>query len=502
MNRRDFLKGCAGYAAVAAVRGFGVTNLAFAPPAVAGEGVQGRDPHTLPPNNRDLLVLVFVRGGLDGLNLVVPFNKSPADRSRYYDLLRPTLHIPAPNDATAPRRAIDLDGQFALHPDAARGIAAADAGLPATGAGSKGSFDTGGLCQIFRNGDLAIVDAVGSPDVTGSHFDTELYVDLGGKTQTSGWITRYLDAIGEPADALAVAPQWGIPPSLFSPAGRSAIAIPDSDRFGPVWQTNGWVSQSVHEAITGAQMTLLSAMYQRGNPAPGFVEAIGQSALRSYDAIQPVLATPYDPAAEYLTDTAYVADYGGLGNAMRTIAQLAKASLANPLRVACVDVGGGYDTHDQQGTCLWAGDGSGNPRYPRLIANLSTNLKAFYDDMNAEPQWRGRFVVAVVSEFGRVLYQNNSSGTDHGSGNVMLVLGSGKPFGVPNINGGRIFGEWPGLTHLGFNDGLQITTDYRVALADILMRRMGLTMDQVNAQVFPALNLSAGRLLNLAVQRS
>lgn len=180
MNRRDFLRGCASFAALAAVRGFGITNLLFdsqLPKAHAAI----LNPQQPPPNNRDLLVLVFVRGGLDGLNVLVPFNTSPTDRYRYYNVLRPTLHVPAPNDANATRKAIDLDGRFGLHPDAARG--AQGVNVP-----NGHVSDTGGLYELYRRGDLAIIHAAGSPDVTGSHFDSELYMDLGASIiRVDGW---------------------------------------------------------------------------------------------------------------------------------------------------------------------------------------------------------------------------------------------------------------------------------------------------------------------------
>ncbi len=82
MDRREFLKGCASFAALAAVRGFGITNLLFDNQIRQAQAARPQGP---PPNNRDLLVLVFVRGGLDGLNLLVPFNTSPQDRHRYYN---------------------------------------------------------------------------------------------------------------------------------------------------------------------------------------------------------------------------------------------------------------------------------------------------------------------------------------------------------------------------------------------------------------------------------
>jgi uncharacterized protein (DUF1501 family) len=473
MDRREFLKGCASFAALAAVRGFGITNLLFDNQIPQAQAARPQGP---PPNNRDLLVLVFVRGGLDGLNLLVPFNTSPQDRYRYYNVLRPTLNVPAPN-SSASRKAIDLDGRFALHPDAARGISGVN--VP-----NRHASDTGGLYALYQHGDLAIVDATGSPDVTGSHFDTELYVDLGGKQNNSGWVARYLDAIGEPTDALSVAPQWGIPPSLLSLGGRSALAVPSASEFGPQWRTNTWTHDSNRKAITDQQRSLLDAMYQRGG---AFVERTGRTALAMYDALANVLSSAYTPAAPYLTDGNYVADGGQFGRSLQIIARLAKANLANPLRVATIDVGGGYDTHDNQGTVDW----NGNNRFPRLITNLANNLKAFCDDMNADPQWRGRYVIVVLSEFGRVLYENDSAGTDHGSGNVMLVIGSGGQYSNPSINAG-IYGDWPGLTHFGFNDGLKITTDYRRVIADVLTTRMLVFKELINSAIFPGLNYSSG----------
>jgi uncharacterized protein (DUF1501 family) len=473
MDRREFLKGCASFAAFAAVRGFGITSLLFDSQLPKAQAAHPQGP---PPNNRDLLVLVFVRGGIDGLNLLVPFNTSPQDRHRYYNVLRPTLNVPAPN-SSEPRKAIDLDGRFALHPDAARGA-------PGVNVPNPHASDTGGLYELYQRGDLAIVDATGSPDVTGSHFDTELYIDLGGKHNNSGWVARYLDAIGEPTNALAVAPQWAVPPSLLSVTGRSALAIPSASEFGPQWRTNTWTNDNNRRAIINQQRGLLEAMYQRGD---AFVESTGRAALAMYDALADVLSSTYTPAAPYLTAPSHVADWGVFGRSLEIIARLAKANLANPLRVATIDVGGGYDTHDNQGTVDW----NGNSRFPRLITNLANNLKAFCDDMNADPNWRGRYVIIVLSEFGRVLYQNDSAGTDHGSGNVMLVIGSGGQYGNPNINAG-IYGDWPGLTHFGFNDGLKITTDYRRVIADVLTTRMLVSTELINNVIFPGLNYRSG----------
>jgi uncharacterized protein (DUF1501 family) len=441
---------------MAALRGFGITGMLFDNRILAA---------TLPPDNRDLLVYVFVRGGMDGLNVCIPFNTSGADHQLYYSKLRPKVNIPAPN-SNAPRRAVDLDGRFALHPDAARGTAGVNVPNPLPS-------DTGGLYKIFEEGDLAIVHAAGSPNATGSHFDTELYVDLGRTSGDDGWLTRYLTAINAPSDALIVAPQRSVPMSL---AGTfSAVAVAQPDRFGADWSPD---QDPFGDALVAQQRALMEPMFRRGND---LVSQIGQRAFQAYDTLHPVLSVPYDTTVSYLTDPNVAPDGGTFGNAMKTIARLAKADLAQPLRVASVDVGGGYDTHDHEGTVDW----DNNPRFPQLITNLANNLKAFYDDMNRDPQWRGHFTVVVLSEFGRMLYENDSGGCDHGSGNVMFVLGSNR-----NINGGQIYADWPGLDKMGFNDGLLRTTDYRLVLSDILFKRMGATKDQINAAIFPGLNFT------------
>jgi uncharacterized protein (DUF1501 family) len=486
MNRRNFLKGCATFSALAATRGFGITNLVFANSNQITHHQSPisnlQSPNTPPPNNRDLLLFVFVRGGMDGLNLLVPHNVSAADRSSYYNALRPTLNIPAPNSSAA-RKAIDLDGKFGFHPDVARG--AAGVNVP-----NQGAFDTGGLYELFKRGDLAVVTACGSPDITGSHFDTELYVDQGGKTLGSGWLTRYLQAVNTPSEALVAAPQNGVPPSLSGWYG--GMAIPNPENFGGQWhpwaQYNDANNQRID--IAGQQRTLLQGMFSRGSD---YVEAQGQVADAAYTLLNPLFRNPdgtpidYAPAAgvSYLTSTSVTPDYAHFANSLQTVARLAKANIgSNPLRVACVDVGGGWDTHDNQGLTDWGG----NARFPRLVTNLSTNLKAFCDDMNADPAWRGHYTIVVVSEFGRVLYQNDSGGCDHGAGNVLLLIGSHDLQNRGNVNGGQVYGNWPGLQKLGFNDGLNITTDYRTVLADVLFNRMGATKDQINNSIFPGLN--------------
>ena len=141
------------------------------------------------------------------------------------------------------------------------------------------------------------------------------------------------------------------------------------------------------------------------------------------------------------------------GQAMRMIAQLIKADVG--VEVACVDLGG-WDTHVAQGTTEGI--------QANLMQQLNDGLAAFYEDLQAK---MGNITVVVMSEFGRRVQENGGLGTDHGHGNMMMVMGGG-------INGNQVFTQWPGLHDdqlVGPGD-LAITTDYRDILGEILRKRL------------------------------
>ena len=129
-------------------------RLAFRSPESVGKQSHG-----------DVLVAVFQRGGMDGLNVVVPYG----DGAAYYDM-RPTIGIAEPDKGD--KSAIDLDGHFGLHP----------ALRP--------------LKDVFDAGHLAVVHATGSPDPSRSHFEAMEFMERGtpGERLTgTGWINRHLE---------------------------------------------------------------------------------------------------------------------------------------------------------------------------------------------------------------------------------------------------------------------------------------------------------------------
>src|SRR5262249_54436188 len=117
---------------------------------------------------------IFQRGAVDGLNVVVPFGEPN------YRKLRPNIAIAAPNSGSG---AIDLDGFFGLHPALAP------------------------LKPIYDAKQLAIIQAVGSPDPTRSHFDAQDYMESGTpgrKSTADGWLNRALIKESDPSPVRAV----------------------------------------------------------------------------------------------------------------------------------------------------------------------------------------------------------------------------------------------------------------------------------------------------------
>ncbi|HVY46358.1 MAG TPA: hypothetical protein VHB21_10790, partial [Minicystis sp.] len=159
--------------------------------------------------DRRTLVVVFLRGGADGLSLVPPY----ADDA--YHTLRPTLAISAPRvgSPAASDRAVDLDGFFGLHPRLAP------------------------LLPLFREGGLGVVHAVGSDDGTRSHFEAQDRMELAGATAqsaASGWITRHLAtrAGASPGPLAAVAFGPRLPESLRGAASATAMESLRAFRLG------------------------------------------------------------------------------------------------------------------------------------------------------------------------------------------------------------------------------------------------------------------------------
>ncbi len=396
MTRRIFLKNGT----------LAMVSLGFAPKfvAAAASAAEAR---------KKILVAIFQRGAVDGLNVVVPYGE------KAYYAGRPTIAVPRPGAAEG---AVDLDGFFGFNPR------------------------MGSLAPLFKRGDLAIVHATGSPDETRSHFDAQDYMESGTpgvKSTRDGWLNRYLHDkehnSATPFRAVALAQQ--LPRSLQG--NEPALAIGQLSQFG------------IH-AGQSSDMVAATFESQYAAAADSMLNSTGREAFDAVKMMKTASPGSYSPQNG--------ADYPrtGFGDAMKQIAQLIKSNLG--LEVAFTELGG-WDTHVQQ---MQPG------QLPARLDDFGKGLAAFQQDMGER---MADVVVVTMSEFGRAVRENGNRGTDHGHGNVMLLMGG-------PIKGGKVYGRWPGLepNQLWQNRDLAVTTDFRDVFNEIVTGHLGATD---TSRIFP-----------------
>jgi uncharacterized protein (DUF1501 family) len=338
-----------------------------------------------------------------------------------YEGHRPNIYVPKPTSGE-PNPAIDLDGFFGLHPALAP------------------------LKSIYDDNNLALVHATGIPHGSRSHFSAQGLVERGVTDKAgpgTGWLGRHM-ANSTPASNSAfrmVAISGNVPVSLTGASGEP-LAISNLSEFG-----------FDQEIIDSGYPTVLANLFR--SPVPFFAPAgAALSAIEELAAANLGAITP-DNGALYPDSP--------LGNKLKQVGQLIKSTL--PVEVVCLD-SDDWDHHERL------------PEFIRQsLDDLAKSLSAFYTDMGTG---MARITVLVHSEFGRRVAENGSSGADHGTAGLAYLIGGG-------VNGGQIIGSgssWPGLApgQLYNDEDLQITTDLRSVLSEMLTKRLGGT--DINT-VFP-----------------
>ncbi len=359
---------------------------------------------------RDVMVMIFLRGGVDSLSMVVPHTENA-----YYDL-RPTLAVPRP-DSSANRRAVDLDGTFGF------------------------SEPMTPLRSAFNSGELLIVHACGLPGSNRSHFDAMHFMEVGEASpppsRFTGWLGRHLMTTAPSLKngvLRAVGIGYGLQRTLVG--APKALPIFDLAEFG---FTGGGATKKERIAV-------LEEIYAYAS------EPLATSAgdtFRTVDTLKRIRFESYKPkgGARY-PDSSF-------GYALRSTAALIKANIG--VEAVAIDLDG-WDTHDTQGNL--------NGWMMYLMQDLAEGLAAFRKDIKASN--RKDVVTVAVSEFGRNVFENGSRGTDHGYGGLMLAMGDSINGGQvltkwPGLNKNQLYED----------QDLKITIDYRDILAEILSRRMG-----------------------------
>jgi uncharacterized protein (DUF1501 family) len=314
------------------------------------------------PGPRRRMVVVFLRGAVDGLSVVAPYAET--EYARY----RPTIALAPPG---RPDGLLDLDGHFGLHPALAP------------------------LMPWWQGGRLAFVHASGSPDPTRSHFDAQDFMESGTpgvKSTSDGWMNRLLGAMpGTPAPTRGLAVGPVLPRICMGPVPVASMAAGQA-ATRPTALDQPRVADAFAKLYDGEDRT-------------------SRTFRESLEARREVLAS-LDPSAREKEQMA--ANNGApLPNGFPDdAARLARLMRRDPnVQLAFVALGG-WDTH--------AGQGAARGQLANRLAPLGAGLAALADGLGPALD---DTVIVVLSEFGRTARENGNRGTDHGHGNVLWLLG-------------------------------------------------------------------------------
>ena len=382
---------------------------------------------TLGLDRKKTLICIFQRGAVDGLSMVVPFGERG-----YYDSRR-SIAIQAPSSRDG--SALDLDGFFGLHP----------ALKP--------------LEELYRRSAMTVIQAVGSPHPTRSHFDAQDFMETGTpgvKSTREGWLNRVLQDT-QCADCGGRTLENPAAHAADHATGQVSMATVPSLRGISMTSVVPRALQGDHPALAIPNLSdfglrrddeVGSAFRRLYRTGAGEVSAAAEEAFEAVRILETMDPGRYVPAggAEYPS--------GDFGGSLRQIAQLVKADVG--VEIAFADLGG-WDTHVRQGGVQ--GQLSGR------FVQLSQGIRALYDDLGDRME---DVVILTMSEFGRTVAENGSGGTDHGHANCMLALGG-------SVDGGRVLGDWPGLDREQLYEGrdLAVTTDFRDVFAEVVSGHLG-----------------------------
>lgn len=349
-----------------------------------------------PTDNR--LVVIILRGALDGLHALAPY--ADAD----YRRLRPRLALGRDGDPGL----IDLDGYFGLHPALAP------------------------WHDLYQAGELLLVPAAATDYSDRSHFDGQNMLENGSGRPygaRDGWLNRALLHLVDGDRRLGLALGPSVPLILQGSAGvqtwaQTRLAEIDDDflmRVGLMYQNDALFLDAFHDATGALKPDIDTSMMKgRGN------------------------GKEFSLAAQAAADL---------------------LSRADGPRVAVMQ-SQGWDTHFDQ-----------ERRLSALLAELASGIGTLKTGLGGH--WQ-RTVVMVVSEFGRTAAENGQRGTDHGTGGLAMLAGGA-------VRGGRIAGQWPGLSERALHEGRDVlaVNRYESIFKSIMIGHMGIAQQVVEDMILP-----------------
>jgi uncharacterized protein (DUF1501 family) len=412
-NRRRFLKGAALGAASVAIQPILGTGRAH---AAGVQGTPGR-----------FMVIINLLGGNDGLNTVVPTHLTP------YVERRPAINLV--ENLPSGKVLHDLSGGYKLH------------------------YELESTKQLWDSGDLHVVQKVSYPSPNQSHFTSQDIFSYGVRYNESdgdgrGWLGRFADIYAsDPVEPLGVVSVGLGRRRDFESRITSPLVLSSVDTF-EVEEDREY--RSDHELRVA---TVRSTLATDSDPEREPALTIHHANKQAYDLVERIqsgTAGWQEPAQAYPTNTS-------IGRYLRTISQLLHAHRSFQTRIFYTGFGG-FDTHSGQHS-----DEGGKNRHELLMRYLDDALGAFAADLQAKGLWDD-CVVVVISEFGRRVFENGSTGTDHGHANAFLVAGGGVK---GRAAGAGMTGEIS-ESDLAQNSNLPYSIDFRDIYGNIVADHLGL----------------------------
>ena len=392
---------------------------------------------SVPRRDNKIVVCIFQRGAVDGLSMVVPYGDP------HYYQNRSDIAIAAPSQLAGASGALDLDGYFGLNPALAP------------------------LLPLFKAGNLAAIQACGSPNASRSHFESQDLMESGvsgDRSVQDGWLNRMLGCC--PEDAAKKTAFRAVSTTAVTPRSlqgeEDSLAIRDLDTFGLAGD------QSVALAGPSGTTNGFESMY--GSAVDTVLHGTARESFDALDLLKKAKTTGYAPGngAKY--------PQGAFGRNLKQIAQLIKANVGLQVAFAEID---GWDTHGNQG--------GAKGQLATRLGPFAQALAALHQDLGDR---MADVVVVTMSEFGRTVHQNGNRGTDHGHGTCFFTMGG-------SIKGGKVYGDWPTLApdQLFQNRDLAITTDFRDVFGEIVTRHFGMPMSSM-PKLFPQYAVDAKNFRN------
>jgi uncharacterized protein (DUF1501 family) len=363
-----------------------------------------------------ILVVIQLTGGNDGLNTVIPFKDAE------YAKLRPTLK--QPKDQLK-----KINDEIALHPS------------------------LGGLAGLVEEQSLAVVQGVGYPNPSQSHFRSMDIWQAASTAEklTEGWLGKTLKQL---PSASAFHVKAGGEGGWLALDG-APVRVPSITSIEDF--------QLKMAAASGAdkrqQQAIIEGAAKPGSGKPSLLDFVQRTAANTYASSRRLqdIGKNYQPKADYPST--------GLANRLKLAAQLIDANLGARIFYVSLE---NFDTHANQANTHTA-----------LLSELSGAMTAFYKDMSARGH-KDRILMMTFSEFGRRAKENGSKGTDHGSAAPIFLVGGKVKAGV--------IGAHPSLTKL--EDGnLKHHTDFRQVYAAILDQWLGVSSKEVVGEGFNAVEI-------------